>query len=138
WYFLRYCDPTNEKEPFSKEAEGYWMPVNLYLGGPEHAVGHLLYARFWQKVLFDAGLVSHDEPFKKLVHQGMILGTDGEKMSKSRGNVINPDEVIKNYGADCLRVYICFMGPVERDKPWSETGIQGSRRFLERVWRLAF
>ncbi len=138
WYFLRYTDPHNDNEAFGFEEQKYWMPVDLYLGGAEHTVGHLLYARFWQKVLFDAGLVSHDEPFKKLIHQGMILGTDGEKMSKSRGNVVNPDHMIQNYGADALRVYICFMGPLERDKPWSETGIQGSRRFLERVWRLAF
>lgn len=138
WYFLRYCDPHNNDEPVNFEDQKYWMPVDLYLGGAEHTVGHLLYARFWQKVLFDEGLVSHDEPFKKLIHQGMILGTDGEKMSKSRGNVVNPDIVMKEHGADALRVFICFMGPLERDKPWSETGIQGSRRFLDRVWRLAF
>lgn len=138
WYFLRYTDPNNDAEPFSFEEQKYWMPVDLYLGGPEHTVGHLLYARFWQKVLFDAGLVSHDEPFQKLVHQGMILGTDGEKMSKSRGNVVNPDHVIQNYGADSLRIYLMFMGPLERDKPWSDTGIQGVRRFLDRVWRLCF
>jgi leucyl-tRNA synthetase len=136
WYFLRYCDPHNEKAPFSPEAEKYWMPVDLYLGGPEHAVGHLLYARFWTKVLFDAGLTTHDEPFKKLVHQGMILGEDGEKMSKSRGNVINPDAVIEKYGADTLRVYEMFMGPLDRDKPWSTTAIEGTFRFLQRTWRL--
>ncbi|MCM2278057.1 MAG: leucine--tRNA ligase [Oligoflexia bacterium] len=136
WYFLRYCDPHNEREPFSKEAEKYWMPVDLYLGGPEHAVGHLLYARFWMKVLFDAGLVSHDEPFKKLVHQGMILGEDGEKMSKSRGNVINPDTVVERYGADTLRMYEMFMGPLERDKPWSTSAIEGVYRFLQRAWRV--
>lgn len=136
WYFLRYCDPTNETAPFSPEAEKYWMPVDLYLGGPEHAVGHLLYARFWTKVLFDAGLVTHDEPFKKLVHQGMILGEDGEKMSKSRGNVINPDSVVEKYGADTLRVYEMFMGPLERDKPWSMTAIEGVNRFLQRAWRV--
>jgi len=138
WYFLRYTDPENDSEAFGFDEQKYWMPVDLYLGGAEHTVGHLLYARFWQKVLFDEGLVSYDEPFKKLIHQGMILGTDGEKMSKSRGNVVNPDHVIKDYGADALRVYICFMGPLERDKPWSETGIQGSRRFLDRIWRLVF
>jgi leucyl-tRNA synthetase len=135
WYFLRYCDPHNDQEAISLEAEKYWMPVDLYLGGPEHAVGHLLYARFWTKVLFDAGLVTHDEPFKKLVHQGMILGEDGEKMSKSRGNVINPDAVIDKYGADTLRIYEMFMGPLERDKPWSTTAIEGSFRFLQRVYR---
>lgn len=138
WYFLRYTDPQNQDKPFDFEAQKYWMPVDLYLGGPEHTVGHLLYARFWQKVLFDAGLASHDEPFKKLVHQGMILGEDGEKMSKSRGNVINPDDVIQKNGADALRIYLMFMGPLDRDKPWSTNGIDGVRRFLDRVWRLAF
>jgi leucyl-tRNA synthetase len=136
WYFLRYCDPHNDKEPFSKEAEKYWMPVDLYLGGPEHAVGHLLYARFWTKVLFDAGLCTHDEPFQKLVHQGMILGEDGEKMSKSRGNVINPDVVVEKYGADTLRMYEMFMGPLDRDKPWSTTAIEGTYRFVQRAWRI--
>lgn len=136
WYFLRYCDPHNEEEAVSFEAQEYWMPVDLYLGGPEHTVGHLLYSRFWQKVLFDAGVVSHEEPFQKLVHQGMILGDDGEKMSKSRGNVVNPDDVVQNYGADALRLYEMFMGPLDKDKPWQDTGIQGVRRFLDRVWRL--
>jgi leucyl-tRNA synthetase len=136
WYFLRFTDPHNNNEPFSKEAEKYWMPVDLYIGGAEHTVSHLLYARFWQKVLFDVGLVSHDEPFKKLGHQGMLLGPDGEKMSKSRGNVINPDEVQSQYGADALRTFITFMGPFDKDKPWQDTGIEGSRRFLDRVWRL--
>ncbi len=138
WYFLRYCDPTNEKEPFSREAQKYWMPVDLYLGGQEHAVGHLLYARFWTKVLFDAGLLTCDEPFKKLIHQGMILGEDGEKMSKSRGNVINPDDVVAQYGADTLRLYEMFMGPLDRDKPWSTTAIEGVSRFLHRTWRIFF
>jgi leucyl-tRNA synthetase len=136
WYFLRYIDPHNDKEPWSKDAEKYWMPVDLYLGGPEHAVGHLLYARFWTKVLFDAGLVTHDEPFQRLVHQGMILGEDGEKMSKSRGNVINPDHVIEKYGADSLRAYLMFMGPLDRDKPWSTGAIEGVHRFLQRAWRV--
>jgi leucyl-tRNA synthetase len=136
WYFLRFCDPGNDSEPFSKEAEKHWLPVDFYLGGPEHAVGHLLYSRFWMKVLFDAGLVSHDEPFQKLVHQGMILGEDGEKMSKSRGNVINPDIVVEKYGADTLRLYEMFMGPLERDKPWSTTAIEGVYRFVQRTWRL--
>lgn len=136
WYFLRYCDPNNENEAWSKEAEKYWMPVDLYLGGPEHAVGHLLYSRFWTKVLFDAGLLTHDEPFQKLVHQGMILGMDGEKMSKSRGNVINPDDVVQKNGADTLRLYEMFMGPLERDKPWNTEAIEGVYRFIQRVWRL--
>ncbi|MDR3607552.1 MAG: leucine--tRNA ligase [Oligoflexia bacterium] len=136
WYFFRYCDPRNDSEFCGKEAEKYWMPVDLYLGGPEHAVGHLLYARFWTKVLFDAGLVTHDEPFKRLVHQGMILGEDGEKMSKSRGNVINPDQVIQQYGADTLRLYEMFMGPLERDKPWSTSAIEGVYRFAQRTWRV--
>jgi leucyl-tRNA synthetase len=136
WYFLRYCDPKNDKEPWSPEAEKYWMPVDLYLGGPEHAVGHLLYARVWTKVLFDAGLVTHHEPFQRLVHQGMILGEDGEKMSKSRGNVINPDVVVEKYGADSLRVYEMFMGPLDRDKPWSMAAIEGVYRFLQRSWRV--
>ena len=138
WYFLRYCDPHNDKEAWSKDAEKYWMPVDLYLGGDEHAVGHLLYSRFWTKVLFDCGLVTHDEPFKKLIHQGMILGEDGEKMSKSRGNVINPDDVVKEYVADTLRLYEMFMGPLEKDKPWSTTAIEGSFRFLNRAYRLFF
>ncbi len=138
WYFLRYTDPQNALAPFGAEEQKYWMPVDLYVGGPEHTVGHLLYARFWQKVLFDAGLVSHPEPFKKLAHQGMILGEDGEKMSKSRGNTISPDELREKYGADALRLYICFMGPVDKDKPWASNGIDGVRRFLERVWRLCF
>jgi leucyl-tRNA synthetase len=112
------------------------MPVDLYVGGPEHAVGHLLYSRFWMKVLFDAGVVTHDEPFQKLVHQGMILGEDGEKMSKSRGNVINPDDVVREYGADTLRLYEMFMGPLERDKPWSTSAIEGVYRFLQRAWRV--
>ena len=137
WYFLRYTDPHNDNAPFDFEKQNYWMPVDLYVGGPEHTVGHLLYSRFWQKVLFDCGLVSHDEPFKKLVHQGMILGPDGEKMSKSRGNVVNPDDVKEKFGADATRIYITFLGPLEKDKPWAETGIDGSRRFLDRIWRLA-
>jgi leucyl-tRNA synthetase len=136
WYFLRYTDPLNDKEMFSPAAQKYWMPVDLYVGGAEHTVGHLLYARFWQKVLFDAGLVTVDEPFKKLAHQGLVLGPDGEKMSKSRGNVINPDDVKTAHGADATRMYICFMGPFDKDKPWATNGIDGVRRFLDRVWRL--
>lgn len=138
WYFLRYTDPKNSEAPFSFESQKYWMPVDLYVGGAEHTVGHLLYSRFWQKVLFDAGLVSHDEPFQKLAHQGMILGPDGEKMSKSRGNVINVDEIREQYGADVLRAYICFLGPLDKDKPWSPTGIDGVKRFIDRTWRYGF
>ena len=136
WYFLRYIDPKNSQAPFSAEAEKYWMPVDLYVGGPEHTVGHLLYARFWMKVLFDCGLVTHDEPFQKLLHQGMVLGPDGEKMSKSRGNVISPEEIAKTHGADAMRTFISFMGPVDKDKPWAPTGIDGVKRFLDRVSRL--
>ncbi|UYL10237.1 leucine--tRNA ligase [Bdellovibrio sp. SKB1291214] len=136
WYFLRYIDPNNDAAPFDPQAEKYWMPVDLYVGGPEHTVGHLLYSRFWMKVLFDCGLVTHDEPFKKLAHQGMILGPDNQKMSKSRGNVISPDDVAKTHGADALRTFISFMGPLNADKPWSPTGIDGVKRFLDRVGRL--
>jgi len=138
WYFLRYIDPHNDQAAFSPESEKYWMPVDLYLGGDEHAVGHLLYSRFWMKVLYDCGVVSHKEPFQKLVHQGMILGEDGEKMSKSRGNVINPDDVVKEYGADTLRIYEMFMGPLEKDKPWSTQAIEGTFRFLNRAYRLFY
>lgn len=137
WYFLRYTDPHNNKAPFGFEEQKYWMPVDLYVGGSEHNVGHLLYSRFWQKVLFDEGLVSYNEPFKKLVHQGTILGEDGFRMSKSRGNGVNPDELKKQYGADCLRLYICFLGPFDKDKPWSSKGIEGVSRFLERYIRFA-
>lgn len=136
WYFLRYPDTENTEEICSKEKQDYWLPVDLYVGGPEHTVGHLLYSRFWTKFLKDQGLVSIDEPFAKLAHQGMILGPDGEKMSKSRGNVINPDDVKEEFGTDAVRIYISFMGPFERDKPWNTKGIEGSRRFLERIWRL--
>ena len=171
WYFLRYCDPRNMAAFCDRDKSDYWMPVDLYVGGPEHTVGHLLYARLWQKVLFDAGLVRDDEPFKKLRHQGMILaytyydpskrivpqsdveerggvfykkGTDIEltsrieKMSKRKGNVINPDDIIETYGADALRVYICFMGPLESDKPWQTNGIEGQFNWLKRVWRLFY
>ena len=137
WYFLRYTDPQNDKAPFGFEDQKYWMPVDLYVGGDEHSVGHLLYSRFWQKVLFDEGLVSHKEPFKKLVHQGVILGEDGFKMSKSRGNGVNPDELKQKYGADCLRLYICFLGPFDKDKIWSSKGIEGIYRFLDRYYRFA-
>ena len=134
WYYLRYLDPRNDEKPWDQEKEKYWMPVDLYIGGAEHAVLHLLYARFWHKVLFDLGYVSTPEPFQKLINQGMILGEDGEKMSKSRGNVINPDDVIEEYGADTFRLYEMFMGPLDRDKPWNTDSIKGISRFLNRVW----
>ncbi len=136
WYFLRYTDPHNDEEPFSFKKQKYWMPVDLYIGGDEHTVGHLLYARFWQKVLFDIGLTSYDEPFQKLVHQGVILDSKGIRMSKSRGNVVNPDEVRKDYGSDCMRLYISFLGPFEKDKPWSTEGLGGIQRFMKRTWTL--
>ena len=139
WYYLRFCDPNNSQAPWSPEAEKYWMSnggVDLYVGGAEHAVLHLLYARFWHKVLFDLKLVSHPEPFRRLVNQGIILGEDNRKMSKSVGNVVNPDDVIAQYGADSLRVFEMFMGPLEQMKPWSSKGMEGAIRFLARVWRL--
>lgn len=145
WYYLRYMDAQNAEQFASPEAEKYWMHsaldprekgVDLYVGGTEHAVLHLLYARFWHKVLFDLGHVTTPEPFYKLVNQGLILGEDGQKMSKSRGNVVNPDDVIKEYGADSLRLYEMFMGPLEQVKPWSMKGVEGVYRFLGRVWRL--
>lgn len=142
WYYLRYCDPQNSERFVGQEAERYWMGggkpggVDLYVGGTEHAVLHLLYARFWHKVLFDLGQVSTPEPFQRLVNQGLIMGEDGQKMSKSRGNVVNPDDVIVEYGADALRLYEMFMGPLEQSKPWSMTGVEGVSRFLARVWRL--
>jgi leucyl-tRNA synthetase len=154
WYYLRYCDPKCGSRFISNEAESYWsgsssIPnsefrtpnsgmVDLYVGGTEHAVLHLLYARFWHKVLFDLGHVSTNEPFQKLVNQGLILGEDGQKMSKSRGNVVNPDDVVSEYGADALRLYEMFMGPLEQVKPWSMKGVEGVSRFLARVWRLGF
>ena len=171
WYFLRYCDPHNEQELCSREKSDYWMPVDLYVGGAEHRVGHLLYSRMWQKVLKDEGLVRDEEPFQKLVHQGMILGhiyrtpdkhivpmaeveerdgkpfkkgtdiellTEVGKMSKRYGNVVNPDDVIKLFGADALRVYICFMGPLESDKPWQTSGMEGQYNWLRRAWRVFF
>jgi leucyl-tRNA synthetase len=136
WYYLRFLDPNNDKEIVDKKKEKYWMPVNLYLGGAEHAVLHLLYARFWHKVLFDLGYVSTREPFVRLYHQGMILGEDSNKMSKSRGNVVNPDDVITNYGADSLRLFEMFLGPLSATKPWSTKGIEGVYRFLNKIWRL--
>ncbi|WP_256760141.1 leucine--tRNA ligase [Cohnella sp. WQ 127256] len=136
WYYLRFIDPHNENEICSPEKQREWLPVDLYIGGAEHAVLHLLYARFWHKVLYDIGVVNTKEPFHKLVNQGMILGMNNEKMSKSRGNVINPDEIVGEFGADTLRVYEMFMGPLEATKPWNTNGVEGVYRFLARVWRL--
>ncbi|MEW9668855.1 leucine--tRNA ligase [Ammoniphilus sp. 3BR4] len=136
WYYLRYIDPHNDEEICSKEKQQTWLPVDLYIGGAEHAVLHLLYARFWHKVLYDLGVVHTKEPFQKLVNQGMILGENNEKMSKSRGNVVNPDDIVNDFGADTLRIYEMFMGPLEASKPWNVNGVEGSHRFLSRVWRL--
>jgi leucyl-tRNA synthetase len=136
WYYLRFIDPRNSAQLVDPAKERYWMPVDLYIGGSEHAVLHLLYARFWHKVLFDIGVTSTPEPFLKLVHQGIVLGEDNQKMSKSRGNVVNPDEMIDQFGADAVRLYEMFMGPFEAMKPWSTRGVEGVTRFLERVWRL--
>jgi len=136
WYYLRYLDPRNSTRGWDPAKEQYWMPVDLYIGGAEHAVLHLLYSRFWHKFLYDRGYVSTKEPFQKLINQGMILGEDGQKMSKSRGNVVNPDQVITDYGADSMRLYEMFMGPLEAMKPWSMQGVQGVYRFLQKVWRL--
>ncbi|MBU4271023.1 MAG: leucine--tRNA ligase [Planctomycetes bacterium] len=136
WYYLRFLDPKNARALVDPQVEKAWMPVDLYVGGAEHAVLHLLYARFWHKVLFDRGHVGGDEPFQKLVNQGMILGENGEKMSKSRGNAVNPDEVVREYGADSLRLFEMFMGPLEAVKPWSMDGVSGVRGFLDRVWRM--
>ncbi|MFZ5494827.1 MAG: leucine--tRNA ligase [Verrucomicrobiota bacterium] len=135
WYYLRYLDPQNASAIASPEALKYWGVPDLYVGGAEHAVLHLLYARFWHKVLFDLGVVPQSEPFKKLFHQGIILGEDGQKMSKSRGNVVNPDDIIREYGADTLRLYLMFLGPLEAMKPWNPKGIEGVHRFLKKVWR---
>ncbi|MBN1787899.1 MAG: leucine--tRNA ligase [Sedimentisphaerales bacterium] len=135
WYYLRYLDAHNDSTAWEKEKENYWMPVDLYIGGAEHAVLHLLYSRFWHKLLYDLGYVSTPEPFMKLVNQGMILGEDGQKMSKSRGNVVNPDKVIADYGADSMRLYEMFMGPLEAVKPWSMQGVEGVHRFLNKLWR---
>ncbi|MFM8807343.1 MAG: leucine--tRNA ligase, partial [Chthoniobacterales bacterium] len=145
WYYLRYCDPKNSKRFIGEDAARYWLGhgkpkpggVDLYVGGTEHAVLHLLYSRFWHMVLHDLGHLPTPEPFQRLVNQGIILGTDGQKMSKSRGNVVNPDEVIDDYGADAFRLYEMFMGPLEQMKPWSMKGVEGVYRFLARVWRLA-
>lgn len=136
WYYLRYIDPKNDQVLADKEKLKYWLPVDLYIGGAEHAVLHLLYARFWHKFLYDIGVVPTKEPFQKLFNQGMILGENNEKMSKSKGNVVNPDDIIKSHGADTLRLYEMFMGPLDASIAWSTTGLDGARRFLDRIWRL--
>jgi leucyl-tRNA synthetase len=136
WYYLRYVDPRNPEKLADLEKLKHWLPVDLYIGGSEHAVLHLLYARFWHKVLYDIGVVPTKEPFQRLCNPGMILGEGNEKMSKSKGNVINPDEIVESHGADTLRLYEMFMGPLEASIAWSETGLDGARKFLDRVWRL--
>lgn len=136
WYYLRYMDPNNSEALIGTDKENYWKAPDLYIGGAEHAVLHLLYARFWHRVLYEIGAVSDPEPFKKLFHQGIILGEDGEKMSKSRGNVVNPEVIIESHGADALRLYLMFLGPLEAMKPWNTKGIEGVSRFLKKIWRL--
>ncbi|RBW71404.1 leucine--tRNA ligase [Bacillus taeanensis] len=136
WYYLRYIDPHNEEYLADPEKLKTWLPVDIYIGGAEHAVLHLLYARFWHKVLYDLGIVHTKEPFQRLYNQGMILGENNEKMSKSKGNVVNPDEIVESHGADTLRLYEMFMGPLDASIAWSENGLDGSRRFLDRIWRL--
>ncbi len=137
WYFLRYIDPHNDKCLADSKLLNHWMPVDLYVGGPEHAVGHLLYSRMWNNYLYDKGIVNVKEPFKKLVHQGMILGSNGIKMGKRFPEfVVNPNDVVDKYGADTLRLYEMFMGPLEADKPWSESGVEGAKRFIDRIWRI--
>jgi leucyl-tRNA synthetase len=136
WYYLRYIDPKNDQALASKEKLEHWLPVDVYIGGAEHAVLHLLYARFWHKVLYDIGVVATKEPFQKLFNQGMILGENNEKMSKSKGNVVNPDDIVDSHGADTLRLYEMFMGPLDASIAWSTNGLDGSRRFLDRIWRL--
>ena len=138
WYYLRYLDPHNDHAPVDREIADRWLPVNIYIGGAEHAVTHLLYSRFWHKVLHDLGYVGSQEPFQRMIHQGLILGENGMKISKSHGNTINPDDVIAEYGADSLRLFEMFMGPLEMSKPWSSKGIEGIRRFLNRAWRMVF
>ena len=135
WYFLRYIDPHNDKEFANQELLKHWMPVDLYVGGPEHAVGHLMYSRIWNHFLYDKGLSPVKEPFKKLVHQGMILGENGIKMGKRFPEfVVNPSDIVRDYGADTLRLYEMFMGPLEVSKPWNPQGVDGARRFINRVW----
>src|SRR5699024_7796481 len=136
WYYLRYIDPDNDDMIIDPKLVDKWLPVDIYIGGAEHAVLHLLYARFWHKFLYDIGVVPTKEPFQKLYNQGMILGTNNEKMSKSKGNVINPDDIVQSHGADTLRLYEMFMGPLDEDVSWSTTGLDGARRFLDRTWRL--
>jgi leucyl-tRNA synthetase len=136
WYYLRYIDPKNDQALASKEKLEHWLPVDVYIGGAEHAVLHLLYARFWHKVLYDIGVVATKEPFQKLFNQGMILGENNEEMSKSKGNVVNPDDIVDSHGADTLRLYEMFMGPLDASIAWSTNGLDGSRRFLDRIWRL--
>ncbi len=136
WYYLRYIDPQNSKEIADQQKVNRWLPVDIYIGGAEHAVLHLLYARFWHKVLYDIGVVPTKEPFQRLYNQGMILGENNEKMSKSKGNVVNPDEIVTSHGADTLRLYEMFMGPLDASIAWSENGLDGAKRFLDRVWRL--
>ncbi len=136
WYFMRYIDPQNDKEFANYELLKHWLPVDLYIGGSEHAVGHLLYSRFFTKFLHDLGLCPVDEPFKRLFHQGLILGENNEKMSKSRGNVVNPDDIVRDYGADSLRLYEMFMGPLEASLPWVSKNVDGAKKFIDRVWRL--
>ena len=135
WYYMRYIDPHNDKEFANQELLKHWLPVDLYVGGPEHAVGHLMYARIWNRFLYDKGLSPVKEPFKKLVHQGMILGSNGIKMGKRLPEfVVNPSDVVEEYGADTLRLYEMFMGPLEVSKPWSDSNLQGAKRFINRVW----
>ena len=137
WYFMRYIDPTNDKVFADKKLLDHWLPVDLYIGGPEHTVGHLMYSRIWTKYLYKKGLVSVDEPFKKLVHQGMILGTNGIKMGKRFPEyVVNPSDIVRDFGADTLRLYEMFMGPLEASKPWSNQGVEGANRFINRVYRI--
>ena len=136
WYFLRYCDPHNKEQLASKEALEYWMPVDWYNGGMEHTTLHLLYSRFWHKFLYDIGVVPTKEPYRKRTSHGMILGENGEKMSKSRGNVVNPDDIIAEYGADTMRLYEMFLGDFEKAAPWSSASIKGCRRFLDKCWSL--
>ena len=136
WYYLRYTDPHNDKALASPEALKYWLPVDWYNGGMEHTTLHLLYSRFWHKFLYDQGVVPTPEPYQKRTSHGMILGSNGEKMSKSRGNVVNPDDIVQDYGADTLRTYEMFIGAFDLSASWSEEGVKGCRRFLERVWKL--
>ncbi len=138
WYYIRYVDPHNDQAMIDPKLAEHWLPVDFYIGGAEHSVTHLLYSRFWHKVLFDLGYAGSQKPFQRVLHQGMVLGENGQKMSKSRGNVVNPDEIIKEYGADALRLFEMFMGPLEMAKPWSSKGIEGVRRFLNRAWRMLF